>query len=140
VPLVLATSLAEGAGLFWMCALHHGAGSLPALVAFGAILLVRLLAWLAYRRSVRASVEPAAFAALDRAGRVLTIGGTLLPIVLVTLVASGGASSAATLPIAAVAGLAALASGAWLKAALVLRAGFQQGFVLPHLPVRGVRS
>ena len=37
------------------------------------------------------------------------------------------------------AGGAALAAGAWLKFALVTRASFNQGFSLPHLPVRGGR-
>jgi phenylacetyl-CoA:acceptor oxidoreductase subunit 2 len=37
------------------------------------------------------------------------------------------------------AGLAALAAGLWLKFALVTRASFNQGFSLPHLPVRGGR-
>jgi phenylacetyl-CoA:acceptor oxidoreductase subunit 2 len=43
------------------------------------------------------------------------------------------------LPLAALAGLAAVVSGAWVKATLVLRAGFNQGFALPHMPVRGAR-
>ena len=38
-----------------------------------------------------------------------------------------------------VAGLAAWITGAYLKYALVTRAGFNQGFALAHLPVRGVR-
>jgi hypothetical protein len=33
----------------------------------------------------------------------------------------------------------AVIAGAWAKAALILRAGFNQGFALPHLPVRGAR-
>ena len=37
------------------------------------------------------------------------------------------------------AGLLAAAAGAWFKFALVTRAGFNQGFALTHLPVRGVR-
>jgi len=39
--------------------------------------------------------------------------------------------------VAAVAGLAAASAGGWMKFALVTRAGFNQGFALPHLPVRG---
>jgi phenylacetyl-CoA:acceptor oxidoreductase subunit 2 len=37
-----------------------------------------------------------------------------------------------------VAGLVALAGGLWFKYTLVTRAGFNQGYALPHLPVRGV--
>ena len=40
---------------------------------------------------------------------------------------------------ALLAGLAAIASGWWLKFALVTRAAFNQGFALPRLPVRGTR-
>ena len=40
---------------------------------------------------------------------------------------------------AAVAGAAALVAGAWFKLKLVTRAGFNQGFALARLPVRGVR-
>jgi phenylacetyl-CoA:acceptor oxidoreductase subunit 2 len=138
-PFILATSLAEGGGLFWICATHHGAGTLGLLVGFGGIVAVRLIAWLVYRRSVVATAAAPALAALDRAGQVLKLGGTLLPLTLVAIVAAGFASSAATLPLAAVAGAAALFSGAWVKATLVLRSGFNQGFTLPHLPVRGVR-
>jgi phenylacetyl-CoA:acceptor oxidoreductase subunit 2 len=36
------------------------------------------------------------------------------------------------------AGLLAVAGGAWFKFTLVTRAAFNQGFSLPHLPVRGV--
>ena len=36
------------------------------------------------------------------------------------------------------AGFAAAAPGAWFKFILVTRAGFNQGFALVHLPVRGV--
>jgi phenylacetyl-CoA:acceptor oxidoreductase 26-kDa subunit len=44
---------------------------------------------------------------------------------------------AAWLPLAA--GALALAGGWWFKYTLVTRAGFNQGFALPVLPVRGVR-
>jgi len=37
------------------------------------------------------------------------------------------------------AGVAALVTGGWLKLALVTRASINQGFALPHLPVRGAR-
>ena len=138
-PFLLATSLAEGAGVFWLCALHHGAGTLPLLVALGVLVVVRLVAWLAYRRSVASQAAPSALAALDRAGAVLRHAGTLLPLGLVAFVASGLAGERATLPLAALAGIAALVAGAWVKATLVLGAGHPQAFALPHLPVRGVR-
>jgi phenylacetyl-CoA:acceptor oxidoreductase subunit 2 len=41
---------------------------------------------------------------------------------------------------AAVAGLAMVAAGAWLKFAVVTRAAFTQGFSIPFMPVRGRAS
>jgi hypothetical protein len=58
---------------------------------------------------------------------------------------AGGAGAGGALPPAlalalqALAGLLAAAGGALFKFMLVTRAGFNQGFALPHLPVRGVR-
>jgi hypothetical protein len=43
------------------------------------------------------------------------------------------------LGVQALAGATALGTGLWFKYTLVTRAGFNQGFTLPHLPVRGVR-
>jgi phenylacetyl-CoA:acceptor oxidoreductase subunit 2 len=40
---------------------------------------------------------------------------------------------------APLAALATIAAGWWLKLTLVTRAAFNQGFALPHVPVRGVR-
>jgi phenylacetyl-CoA:acceptor oxidoreductase subunit 2 len=47
------------------------------------------------------------------------------------------APDAVAAPLGAVAGAIALAAGWHLKLVLVARAGFNQGFALPHLPVRG---
>jgi phenylacetyl-CoA:acceptor oxidoreductase subunit 2 len=138
-PFLLATSLAEGAAVFWICAMLQRGGTTSLLLLFGALVVLRLIAWLAYRRSAALAVSPAALAAIDRAGRVLRYGGTLLPLVLIAFVAMGTAGEEGTLPLAAIAGLAAAISGAWVKATLIVRAGFNQGFALPHLPVRGAR-
>lgn len=138
-PFLLATSLAEGGGLFWMGAPLHRGGTTMLLVMFGFLVVLRLLAWIAYRRSAAHNVAAPALAALDRAGRVLGYGGTLLPLALIAFVATGLSGETGTLLLAAIAGLAAVAAGAWVKAALILRAGFNQGFALPHLPVRGAR-
>ena len=40
---------------------------------------------------------------------------------------------------AAIAGFAAALAGVYTKLTLITRAGFNQGFALAHLPVRGVR-
>ena len=113
VPLILSTGLAEGAGIALLFA-----SSNVLLGVFVVAVLGRVAAWWRYRRAVRTS-------ALEPAGRVLVWIGT------------GAALALVFAP--ALAGLAALAAGLWLKFALVTRASFNQGFSLPHLPVRGGR-
>jgi len=97
---------------------------------------VRIVVFRSYRRQLGNALHRHAAAALDRAGRILLWAGTLVPLALLATVA--------VLPgapwLAAAAGLLAAAAGAWFKATLVLRAGHNQGFALPHMPVRGVAS
>ena len=137
VPLIVATGLAEGAGVFLTLAPLAGAATMSLLVAFGVLLIARVLAWLAYRRRLAGRAAAGALVALDRAGRVLVFAGTLAPLALAVALASGLVGGETTLPVAAVAGLLAALSGSYLKYALLTRAGFNQGFALAHLPVRG---
>jgi phenylacetyl-CoA:acceptor oxidoreductase subunit 2 len=139
LPLIVTTGLVEGAGLFFLTAPLHATGTQALLVIFGTLVLVRMFVWFAYRRRLAASAAPGANAALDRAGRMLQIAGTLVPLVLIAAIVGGAVSAAQTPLIAAVAGLAATAAGAYAKYAIITRAGFNQGFALAHLPVRGVR-
>ena len=81
---------------------------------------------------------PRAQAAIDAAGLVFKVGsGVALALALVVLASPLG--EATTRVVQALAGAAALGAGLWFKYTLVTRAGFNQGFALPHLPVRGVR-
>jgi phenylacetyl-CoA:acceptor oxidoreductase subunit 2 len=112
VPLVVLTGLAEGAALGMLFGLE------PALLFLAVV--ARAIAWLGYQGAVRSK-------ALEAPGAALMWGGTVLPVALVLLAAP-------------LAGLAALATGWWLKLALVTRASSNQGFALPHLPVRGART
>lgn len=118
--LVVATALAEGAGL----ALFFTTAPL-AVGWFGLALILRAFAWTRYRNAVRAE-------ALEAPGKALVQLGTLAALVLA--LAGGWLPASAQL-----AGLLALATGAWLKLALVTRASINQGFALPRLPVRGTR-
>lgn len=138
VPFIVATGLAEGAGVFLAAAPWHDAASMPLVAGFGALLIARLAAWLAYRRRVAGTTAPGATAALDRAGRALQLLGTLVPLALA--LAAGFVVGDAVLAIVGVAGLLAALAGAYAKLLLVTRAAFNQGFALPHVPVRGVRS
>jgi phenylacetyl-CoA:acceptor oxidoreductase subunit 2 len=134
--LFVATGLAEGFGL-WHVVAAFTATRIPWLAAALAVLLiVRIVLFRDYRRRLGKALHRDAAAALDRAGRALLWAGTLVPLALL--------AAAAVLPgalwLAAAAGLLAAAAGAWLKATLMLRAGHNQGFALPHMPVRGVAS
>jgi len=136
VPLIVATGLAEGGGL-WL-ALSSAAAPAPALpwLAFALALMVRLALWLAWRRRLRAA--PRALAAIDRAGQAFK-AATLLPLALALLAASSPLPPAASIALQVLAGALAAAGGLWFKFTLVTRGAFNQGFALPHLPVRGVR-
>ena len=114
VPLVVLTGLAEGAGL----ALLFG-GSRVLQAAFVLAVVARYVAWRRYRAA-------APNAALEAPGKALAWVGTVVALALLPLMSP-------------LAGLAALATGWWLKLALVTRASINQGFSLPHLPVRGAR-
>ena len=120
VPLIVATGLAEGAGL----GLFFTSEDLL-LAVFALAVAARLLAWRRYRAAVRSD-------ALEPAGKALVWIGSVAALAL----ALGGVFFSFLTPIA---GLAALATGGWLKYALVTRASFNQGYSLPHLPVRGTR-
>jgi phenylacetyl-CoA:acceptor oxidoreductase 26-kDa subunit len=136
-PLIVGTGLCEGGGLFLLALPLHGTGTLWLLAIFGALLVVRMLVWFAYRRRLAGALAPGAAAALDRAGWMLQIAGTLVPLVLMAAIGVGAASGDQVPLLAAIAGLLAAAAGAYLKFTLVTRAGFNQGFALAHLPVRG---
>jgi phenylacetyl-CoA:acceptor oxidoreductase subunit 2 len=138
-PLIVLTGLVEGGGAFFLTdALHH-AGTEPLLVLFGTLVLARVLVWLVYRRRIAAIADPRAVAALAAPGLALQLVGTVLPLALVALPVTVALSGQAVSTAAGVAGLAAWITGACLKYALITRAGFNQGFSLVHLPVRGVR-
>jgi phenylacetyl-CoA:acceptor oxidoreductase subunit 2 len=65
--------------------------------------------------------------------------GSVVALAFALIVLAWPLGEAATRTLQAIAGAAALGAGLWFKYTLVTRAGFNQGFTLPHLPVRGVR-
>ena len=114
VALIVSTGLAEGTGL---ALLFSSDGYL---IGFFALAVVaRYLAWRRYRAAVRID-------ALEPAGKALAWAGTVAALALLPLMFS-------------LSSLAVLATGWWLKLALVTRAAHKQDFALPHLPVRGTR-
>lgn len=132
VPLIVATGLAEGGGALLLLAPATAA----VWVLFALALFARLALWHAWRRRVRTA--PRAQAAIDAAGVVVRIG-TLLPLAVALIAMAWPLGEGAMRVLQAAAGAMALGAGLWFKYTLVTRAGFNQGFTLPHLPVRGVR-
>ncbi len=136
VPLLLSTGLTEGAGLYWLAAPAWGDGGSAAWLGFGLLLALRFVVGARWYHRLRAVLRPAALRAVDRASLACN-AGTLVPLALVVVVSAAPVSSAPLLE--SLAGALAVAGGALFKFMLVTRAGFNQGFALPHLPVRGTR-
>lgn len=134
--LIFTTALAEGAGLCVALAILFDALGKGALGYFALALLARALAWSSYRSAAAKCVARPALVALDRAGKIVLQFGTLAPIALVLAAWFAPEFARIIVPLA---GLAALASGWQFKFVLVTRAAYNQGFALPHLPVRGTR-
>ena len=133
--MIVATGLAEGAGLLCVGALVW-----PGLASFGVLLAtllaLRLLAWRTYLASLRGTGVPVGTSNALNALNVRFVWlGHALPAVL------GLAAGLAGLPLLAVlGGVLAAAAGGWFKYTLVCRAAFTQGFALPWTPTRGEGS
>jgi phenylacetyl-CoA:acceptor oxidoreductase subunit 2 len=135
VPLLVATALAEGGGL-WMLLHPLQAQAQPWLLGGVAMaLILRAWLWTLYRRRVK--LAPRARDVLDKAGN-WWLAGSFVPLAALLWVVSGSIHGTPAALLLALAGALALAAGAWFKFVLITRAGFNQGFALTHLPVRGV--
>lgn len=141
VPLLIATGLTEGAGLvILMQSLLNGMDGIgqgsSGAVTLIALLLLRAALWRAYRTQLLVSKTPRqAIAALNKIQFLLMLIGHWLAAGLLLLLVLVPTSNIAWL--GAVAGLLAAAGGWLLKYTLIVRAGFNQGYALPRLPVRG---
>ena len=134
--LIFTTALAEGAGLFVLLAVLFAAPGGGVLGYFSLALIARALAWSIYRDGAAKISVRAALATLDRSGRILIQLGTIAPL---ALLLAGWLAPEAVRIAAPLAGIAALATGWQFKFVLITRAAYNQGFTLPHLPVRGTR-
>ena len=135
--LIVATALAEGAGAWVVIAAASGQAMRWALALLGAFVVARAFAWLAHRRTMAAHASAAG--ALASPGKTLLLAGTLAPLALAATAAAASAAPWAT-ALAAAAGALAFVTGVRLKVALVVRGAFNQGFAIPHMPVRGARG
>ena len=133
-PLVVATALAEGAGLWLLLAGRPATLAMWAGLALA--LVARIVLWSAWRGSLDGT--PRSRTAADQAGRVLK-PSTLLPLAAALLLVLAPMPQAVGLALQWAAGALALAGGAWFKYTLVTRVAFNQGFAIPHPPVRGAR-
>ena len=138
VPLIVATGLAEGGGLFLAAIpLMPSLGSISNAVAVAVIVLAAARAWLwhIYMASLESAGAP--IRALEVLGRFriwFFVFGLAGPMLLTVL----GFAVANFIPaFFAVGGISVFAAGWALKFILVTRAGFNQGFALQKTPVRG---
>jgi Fe-S-cluster-containing dehydrogenase component/DMSO reductase anchor subunit len=137
VPLIIATGLAEGASLYLIAA----SAILPdepmiQIVAFAAAVLaaIRAWSWMAYLGGLRSEGAPVqAIAVLENFGRPFLFLGLVLPCMLIII-----AWIVSSVALSALAAFFIVGAGAALKFILVTRAGYNQGFALPHIPVRGI--
>lgn len=137
LPLVMLTGLAEGIGLFWLVAPWLQPAAFLALPLAG-MPIVRWALWLVWRRKLEGRASPVALRALDRNGRLLLWAGTVAPVTLAALGASGWLPPIASAAAMALGGLLVAAGGAAFKFCLVTRASHHMGFSIPRMPVRGV--
>ena len=136
LPLILTTGIAEGAGALLLLAPlvldvtpDWVAGTLVGAVA------ARLFVWMFYRRRMVAGGAPVeAAAVLVAFSAPFTLGGNVIPVVM--LVAAGMMPDIAVAALAA-AGLTAMMGGWMLKVTIVTKAAHNQGFSIEHSPARG---
>jgi phenylacetyl-CoA:acceptor oxidoreductase subunit 1 len=139
VPVILATGLAEGNGLFLAAAAAMPSlGSTTEVAAIAAVMTAAVRAWTWTRYMAGLRREGAPLLALAKLGRLrpwFFVCGLVLPTVLTAfgLVATGMLAALLFL----VAGIFIAGAGAALKLILVTQAGYNQGFALAHMPARG---
>ncbi len=138
VPLIVATGIAEGSGLFLVAtAVIASFGSMAEVTAVAVVLLAALRSWTwhSYRTTLTIEGAPTrTLAVLDALGPKFFIVGLAAPVGLIIL---GFLVPGAKPYLFSLAGLCVLAAGSALKLILVTRAAFNQGFALAHTPVRG---
>jgi phenylacetyl-CoA:acceptor oxidoreductase subunit 2 len=138
VPLIVATGLTEGSGLFlvagaFLPALSPHLG--PVAAAMAVLIAVRAQLWRAYLAALQETGAPVrALETLSGLRPWLLAVGVIVPLLLTV---AGFVVPRMETVLFALGGLAAMAAGWLLKFALVTRAGHNQGFALKHVPIRG---
>jgi phenylacetyl-CoA:acceptor oxidoreductase subunit 2 len=142
VPLIIATGLAEGAGLMGVIGWfviddRFYLQFLPPL--FAVLLVARFLVWRTYLRRLGREGAPARTLEVFRHYQPMIFGfGHLAPFVLFLMgyIISGRSALLSVM----LGGAMALVGGWLIKVVLITHAAYNQGFQLPKVPVRGVGS
>jgi Fe-S-cluster-containing dehydrogenase component/DMSO reductase anchor subunit len=138
IPLILATGLAEGCGLFLLlAALLPGLQSVarPLAIVLVALAAMRMWAWWRYLNALESEGAPTRTLEIFTACRGwFFTAGLVLP---VTLVAVGLVVTVGNAVLFALAGFSVFVTGWAIKFILITRAAYNQGFALPHTPIRG---
>jgi len=138
IALIMATGLAEGCGLFLLLASvlpALGEVARPFAVALVVLAATRSWTWRRYFGALESEGAPTRTLEIFMACRGWFFAvGLVLP---VALVATGLWLTAADTALFALAGLSVFATGWAIKFILITRAAYNQGFALPHTPIRG---
>ena len=142
VPLILATGLAEGFGLWAVLAFAlYGAGGLAGQemgFALAGLVLLRFAAFRRYRVALGSRGAPTpVFDLLDARGFALGLAPQAAIAVLAAWAAVGLPWQGLAL---ALAGLGAAVTGWLFKYALITRAAFNQGYAIERMPARGAND
>jgi phenylacetyl-CoA:acceptor oxidoreductase subunit 2 len=140
-PLIVATGLTEGAGLFGAAAAWSDTLPPAAWLGFSLLVVLRAVVWQAWRSALRTQAAPRALASIESAGRWLLLAGTAAPLATIALAFAldGAVPAGLRGALLVCAGLLAAAAGVIFKFDLVGGAALNQGFRITHLPVRGTR-
>lgn len=136
--MLLATGLLEGAGLLaLLLAWFRGLGQPGILVPVAGLALVAVNAalWIAYRRTAKEEgVVPLARRVIGDNSLTLHLVGHVVPAVMFAAALANPGLISVYLGIA---GVTAIAGGAFWKFTIIVRAGYQQGYAVPAVPQRG---
>jgi phenylacetyl-CoA:acceptor oxidoreductase subunit 1 len=138
IAFIMATGLAEGCGLFLLLAAvlpDLGAAVRPTALTLVVLAATRSWTWQRYFNALVSEGVPTRTLEIFTACRGwFFAGGLVLPVV---LVAVGLVLPAADAALFALAGFSVFATGWAIKFILITRAAYNQGFALPHTPIRG---
>jgi phenylacetyl-CoA:acceptor oxidoreductase subunit 1 len=138
IAFIMATGLAEGCGLFLLLAAflaNLGYAAEPFAIVLVALAATRAWTWRRYFNALEIEGAPTRTLEIFMACRGwFMAAGLVLPVALVAL---GLVLTAADTALFAFAGLAVFVTGWTIKFILITRAAYNQGFALPHTPIRG---